>query len=136
VADISESATDRISFELIIAPPGDSGKDLSRNIRIGYELFTLFVAQVLVRISEQVENHFIFGALSAPRENQRVPRFEAELAYHQARTRRQDEVVVYGPDSDGVYTLYTAVVMRTHPRLVVEFTNDDLARLKRFAGRF
>ena len=60
-------------------------------------------------------------------DNQFASRFESELAYHQVRTGRQGEIVVYGPDSNGVYTFYTAVVMREAPQLAIEFHDESLS---------
>jgi hypothetical protein len=50
--------------------------------------------------------------------NQRLGRFEAELAYIQGSGN--SEIVVDGPNNQGVYTLYFSQVMRVAPRVTVD----------------
>ena len=125
--DIPSSVSGRITFGLVIAPLDDDGGDMSPHVRLGYDTFAVFItlASLPVPVTEELKQHFIYGAPDGLRSNQFCGRFEAELAYHQARTG-QTEVIIYGPDDRGVYTLYPSRVMRVQPDITVEFAEPGL----------
>lgn len=124
---IPPSVTGRLCFQIIVAPSDDQGRDMATYLRLGYDTFSVFIELIALPFSipDSMENHFLYGASSGLRDAQFCGRFEAELAYHKSRTGEAD-MIVYGPDNQGVYTLYASVVMRIKPKLRIEFAKPDL----------
>ncbi len=126
VWEIPPSVTGRLCFQIIVAPLDDQGRDLITHLRLGYDTFSVFIELISLPfpIPDSMEHHFLYGAPAGLRDTQFCGRLEAELAYHKSRTGQTD-IIVYGPDNQGVYTLYPSVVMRIQPKLRIEFAEPD-----------
>lgn len=70
-------------------------------------------------------DHFVYLKPPTLYEQQVIPRYEAELAYIKGEESR-NEIAVAGPNGEGDYTLYFAVVMRAPPKVKVELFDPQL----------
>ena len=130
---------ERFAVALAIVPRSDVCDDLPVLARLDYEIFSLIVASdnLAHMVQPPSPDHFVYVATPGSFGAQAIGKLAAELAYHQVRHRTVGtldgeastaigELLVIGPDGEGVYTLYPAVVMRVAPSLNIRFSRPDL----------
>jgi hypothetical protein len=118
---------ERFTVGFAISPVVSDGRDLGAHVRVAYDTFSLFLyaMDAPMRIPEIMRDHFVYGAPGkGTLSTQAHGKLEAELAYHQKRVGR--EMIIYPPDGQGIYTLYTIVVMRVAPKATIKFRDPTL----------
>jgi hypothetical protein len=126
VIELPSSASGRLTFLLSVRTV-EHVPSAGAHLRLGYDTFALFLtaAPMPLRIGDDMAQHFIHATAGGLFEEQYCGKLEAELAYHQRRVGHQD-IIVYGPNGDGVYTLYPAVVMRITPTATFKFRDGNI----------
>jgi hypothetical protein len=91
--------------------------------RLDYDLFSIIcVTMPPPYIPNTLEHHNVYMAPEGPLSSRAIEDIDvAMLAYHQARIGHSG-LGVYPPDGDGVYSLFTSVLMRAVPNLRITFS--------------
>lgn len=115
--------SDRITFGLTFAPstwkePGTPA------IKCDYGDVAIYIHPMIFENFETPSaEHFVYIAPESLFQNQQLGKNQAELAFVQGTGNH--EIVVRGPNSKGVYTMYFAVVMRIPPKVDIKLRNPD-----------
>lgn len=139
---VSDDCVGRLTFYFSISPR-ENGCD-NKLIQLDWKVFSLVVASAEnVPHHPSIDNHFHYIAPAIgmfPEMVERInftdlisgrdfdkkekTRFNSEIAYHQKATHGRQDIVIYGPNGEGVFTIYPAVEMRSIPKVVITFKNN------------
>lgn len=111
-----------VCFAVSVVPVGQQLEAASSFFRMDFERFSALFHAVSAPVHTGSSGVHVF-APQASLENQAISKEEAELAYVQGGSK---ELIISGPNGEGYYTLYPAVVMRTTPHLRMGFSKDDV----------
>ena len=124
--DIADDlGSDRITLGVFVAPLGTETPP-NALVRLDYDLFCAVVVTLpSPEIPNGLEQHFLHMAPAGLKDRRDSSPNEAMLAYHQ---RRVDggALGVYPPNGEGVYTLFTSVMMAKVPQLKITFSDPKL----------
>lgn len=112
---------DAVCFALSIIPTTEALEEGAPFFRMDFERFSAALHAIAPPVHVGQSGVHAFAPQSSG--HQTLSKEEAELAYVQGGAR---ELIVSGPNGQGTYTLYPAVIMRTTPRVTMEFTRPDL----------
>lgn len=132
ILDVVGPVDGRVTVAFFVIPPGEwapATLDLAPYIHIGYDTHAVLLAIIEdapIQIPDALKHHFFYAApIVGTRTNQYCGKSEAELAYVQNLFDTQ-QMIVDGPDSHGVYSLYPCTIMAGAPQLTIEFSEANL----------
>lgn len=122
IISLKDEELDRFTIGISIAPsnsmPESNVVILNFKGNISYDI-RLFPSQNPVA---PTADHFVYVKPNSMHDGQLIGRFAAELAYIQGEGSIH-EMIVHGPNGEGVYTLYFAVEMRCAPKIEIALVN-------------
>ena len=123
IVDLADDVGDaRFTFGILA---GQLGFENPPNtlFRLDYDVFSIIcVTLPPPYIPNTLEHHNVYLAPEGPLYSRAIADIDvARLAYHQARIGHS-ELGIYPPDGDGVYCLFTSVLMRAVPDLRITFS--------------
>lgn len=127
--DLGDNIDTRITFTLGISPWNEVLPHTFYNLNIRYEglfaLHLIITADTPFTIPKEFEeSHFVFGFPNMGLcERIYCSPNNALTAFHQKFNRIQD-VIIYTPNSEGIYRLIYATEMRVPPQIEIEFEED------------
>jgi hypothetical protein len=128
--DLGEDTDTRITFTLGISPWNEVLPHTFYNLNIRYE--DLFALHLIITVDtlftipkEFEESHFVFGSpnMGLCKRICCSPN-NALTAFHQKFNRIRD-VIIYSPNSEGIYRLIYATEMRVPPQIEIEFEDEE-----------
>lgn len=112
--------TERFAIGITFAPASFKEQNIPV-VRCDFEGFALLVHPTTLELEPPSSEHFVYAAPPSMFPSQRIGNHAAELAYVQGEGR--SEIVIYGPNGNGEYTMFFAVVMRVKPKVTVKLYN-------------
>lgn len=86
--------------------------------------FAIILNSYEIKIDETLKNHFITISPSGLFEKQILSQKQALINFHQ-KVNNSKELIVYTPNSDGIYTVITSVIMRVAPEITIKFFDES-----------
>lgn len=125
--DLSALADESLSFSLFIGPANVSSN--THAVKLAYlNRYALLVAldtDTYIPPSDFMEHFVTLKPESGTIGSQVMNEDQALIAYHQALNETR-ELIVYGPNGDGVWQVIFAVPMRIAPKMTIEFNDPTL----------
>lgn len=115
----------RLNFSFILIPISFIINE--QHVLLSYDkLFSLaiIINSHEIKIDETLKNHFITISPSGLFEKQILSQKQALINFHQ-KINNTNELIVYTPNSDGIYTIITSVIMRIAPKLTIKFFDES-----------
>lgn len=115
----------RLNFSFILIPMGFIINE--QHILLSYNKlfsFAIILNSYEIKIDETLKNHFITISPSGLFEKQILSQKQALINFHQ-KVNNSKELIVYTPNSDGIYTVITSVIMRIAPEITIKFFDES-----------
>lgn len=115
----------RLNFSFILIPISFIINE--QHILLSYDKlfsFAIIIDTHEIKIDETLKNHFITISPSGLFKKQVLSQKQALINFHQ-KINSTNKLIVYTPNSEGVYTIITSVIMRIAPKLTIKFFDES-----------